>query len=397
VNDRKQLMASVRTVVVKLGTNVLTRASGEMALGEIHAIIEDLADLQRADYRVLLVSSGAVSMGVNGLKHDGVTAFLTDKQAYAAVGQIRLMAIYQQAFANFNVPTGQILLTEDDFKSRTRYLNLRNTMNRLLDFGVLPIINENDSVSTSEIEESRPSCPDLPVFGDNDVLSALVASKLGADLLLLLTDVDGLYPDGPPPSSGVGSGADDKEAPRPLSLVDEITPEIEAMARAGSRRGRGGMASKLRAVQVAVQSGSPAVIASGHRVGTIPDVLSGADVGTLFLPRRRLASRKRWIAFASTVSGRIVVNQGAYDALTHRGKSLLFAGVVRLEGEFGRGDVVSIVDPAGKEFARGIANYNSEEARPLAGKRSDEITELVGHNYEELIHRDNLVVRDSST
>jgi glutamate 5-kinase len=297
-------------------------------------------------------------------------------------------------------------LTEGDFTSRARYLNLRNTMSRLLELGVLPVINENDTISTSEIEEgpdrgsrrnsgsaggstSNPARP--PVFGDNDMLSALVASKLGSDLLLILSDVSGLYPVSPDEAA---SGRDLDASGRPLSVVPAITPEIEAMAGKGNSRGRGGMASKLEAVRIAVQSGVLAVIASGTQPGTIRRVLDGEDVGTLFLPRKRLSSRKLWIAFASPVAGKVKVNAGAREALLIKRSSLLFAGVLDVDGAFERGDVVSIVDEEGREFARGIVNYGSGEARPLLGKRSAEIAASAGRNYAELITRDNIAERE---
>lgn len=389
--DRKSTVAGVQTVVVKVGTNVVTRPNGEIALGRIHSIMEDLVDLHRAGLKVILVTSGAISMGMHRLELSERPEYLRDKQACAAVGQIRLMTIYQQAFGSFNIATGQILLTEDDFSSRPRYLNLRNTMSRLLELRVLPIVNENDSISTSEIEEPLPEeSGRFPVFGDNDVLSALVASKLGADLLLLLTDVDGLYPVGAPSVRG----NEESRRVRPLSVVKEITSAIEEMAGEGSPRGRGGMATKLQAIKIAVRSGTPAVIANGVVPHNVRRVLAGEDVGTLFLPQRRLTSRKRWIAFASAPSGRVQVNTGAQEALSRRRSSLLFAGVTAVEGDFRRGDVLSITNDEGKEFARGIANFDAESARPLLGKRSAEIATLAGHNFAEFITRDNIVVVD---
>ena len=290
---RGDALEDVRTVVVKVGTNVLSRPDGDMALGRIHGLIENLADLRRRGIKVILVSSGAISMGMNRLEYDKRPTSLQDKQACAAIGQIQLMAVYQQGFDRYQLPTAQLLLTEDDFASRTRYLNLRNTMFRLLEMGVLPIVNENDSISTSEIEE--PGAGKGAVFGDNDELSALVASKLDADLLLLLTDVNGLYSSSPNP----GNGEDEK----PLSIVREITDEITAMAEDNrDERSRGGMTSKLQAITIAVQSGIPAVIANGLTADVVRDVLAGEDAGTLFLPGKRLKSRKRWIAYASSTT-----------------------------------------------------------------------------------------------
>jgi len=382
-HERRELFRSVRSVVIKVGTNVLARDSGGMALGRIHTIIDEIVDLVRAGYRAILVTSGAVSMGMHGLRRDERPPLLKEKQAYAAVGQIRLMSVYQQAFASAGIPVGQLLLTEDDFTQRERYLNLRNTINELLELGVIPIVNENDPVSTVEIEESAPRGAS-GVFGDNDKLSALVASKLGADLLLILTDVDGLYANGPPRPG--------EERP-PLRVVPEINVAIQSMAGTGGARGRGGMATKLEAIKVAVQSGSLAVVANGRRGGTIRDVLAGSDVGTLFLPQRRLHSKKRWIAFASTTAGSVTANAGAVEAISHRNKSLLFAGVTAINAPFRKGDVIAIVGENGAEVARGIANMDSSEAQPLLGKRSEEIVEISGRNYVELVHRDNLVVR----
>jgi glutamate 5-kinase len=386
--DRRAHLQGVRRIVVKVGTNVLTRETGEMGLGRIHTLIEDLVDVRRRDLQVILVSSGAISMGMERLQITTRPQNLPDKQACAAVGQIRLMSVYEQAFNRFGIPMAQILLTEEDFANRVRYLNLRNTIRRLLELGVMPVINENDTVSTSEIENRVLGGLDSSVFGDNDRLSALVMSKLGADLLVLLSDVDGLYPWEADAQGGSPA------APQPLSVVRRITPEIEAMSREGNGRGRGGMLSKLRSIKVALEGGGLAVIANGTRSGILQQVLAGEEVGTLFLPRRKITSRKRWIAHASATRGKVLVNQGARDALVRRQSSLLFAGVTGLEAEFRRGDVVSVVLEGDREFARGIVNYSAEDARPLLGKRSSEVLEVPGMDYEELIHRDNIVLVD---
>lgn len=381
-NERSAALAEVRTVVVKVGTNVLSRSDGDMALGRIHGLIENLADLNRRGIKVILVSSGAISMGMKCLEFENRPSSLRDKQACAAIGQIQLMSVYQQGFDRYQIPTAQLLLTEDDFASRTRYLNLRNTLFRLLELGVLPIVNENDSISTSEIEE--PGDAKSSIFGDNDELSALVASKLDADLLMLLTDVDGLYPRTP-------GGAGEKDL-APLSIVREITSEITAMAGDSSdRRGRGGMASKLHSIGIAVQSGIPAVITNGLKPDVVRDILAGADVGTLFLPGKRLKSKKHWIAYASSTAGNAEVNPGAKQALVERGSSLLFKGVVSVGGDFRRGDVISIVDGGGEEIARGISNYDSPQASELLGKDSAEIAEA---DFPEFITRDNIAVME---
>ena len=379
---RADALADVRTVVVKVGTNVLSRPDGNMALGRIHGLIENLADLNRREIKVILVSSGAISMGMSRLEFDKRPTSLPDKQACAAIGQIQLMAVYQQGFDRYQIPTAQLLLTEEDFASRDRYLNLRNTMFRLLEMGVLPIVNENDSISTSEIEE--PSSDRGAIFGDNDQLSALVASKLDADLLLLLTDVDGLFPRSP--STGGETGG------TPLSIVGEITDEITSMADGnGDGPGRGGMASKLRALTIALQSGIPAVIANGLKPEVIGEVLGGRDVGTLFLPGKRIKSRKHWIAYASSAAGSVEVNPGAKKALVEQGSSLLFKGAVRIDGDFRRGDVLSIIDGEGVELARGISNYDSQETCELLGRDSNEIADA---DFPEFITRDNITLME---
>ena len=378
--ERGDALKDVRTVVVKVGTNVLSRPDGDMALGRIHGLIENLADLRRRGIKVILVSSGAISMGMNRLEFDKRPTSLQDKQACAAIGQIQLMAVYQQGFDRYQLPTAQLLLTEDDFASRTRYLNLRNTMFKLLEMGVLPIVNENDSISTSEIEE--PGTGKGAVFGDNDELSALVASKLDADLLLLLTDVNGLYASSPDPGNGE----------KPLSIVREITSEITAMAEdSRDERSRGGMGSKLQAITIAVQSGIPAIIVNGLTADVVRDALAGEDVGTLFLPGKRLKSRKHWIAYASSTTGLAEINPGAREALVERGSSLLFTGTVRIEGDFKRGDVISIIDDDGQEFARGISNYDSRQAEALLGKELDEIADA---DFPEFITRDNIALKE---
>jgi glutamate 5-kinase len=390
--DRRAHMKNVKRAVIKLGTNVLTRETGEMALGRIHALIEDIVDLHRRGLQVIVVSSGAISMGMDRLGLKKKPTFLPDKQACAAVGQIRLMSVYEQAFQRFGIATAQILLTEEDFASRVRYLNLRNTLGRLLELAVLPIVNENDTVSTSEIEVSAEGANQerKGVFGDNDRLSALVASKLGADLLVILSDVDGLYPPGAlerPAESGA-------EAPpaAPIPAIHEVTPEIEGMAKDASGRGRGGMISKLRSIKVALDGGTLAVIANGTRAGTLPAIFRGEDVGTIFLPRRRIPSRKRWLAHATAPAGRVIVNAGARKALVEGRSSLLLAGVIRVEGDFKRGDAVSIADDSGAELARGIVNYAAKDAQPFLGKRSAEIAEAAGKDYEELVTRDNIAL-----
>jgi glutamate 5-kinase len=372
-------LSESRRLVVKLGTNVIMRADGLPALGRLYGILESVASLIRDGRQVLLVSSGAIGLGAQQLRLGHKPELLAEKQACAAVGQGRLMALYQEGFARLGVVAAQVLLTEYDFSNRKRYLNLRATLDRLLELGVVPVINENDTVSTAELE-TRVGFRTEPVFGDNDKLSALVATGVAADTLLILSDVDGLY---------TGNPGRDPQA-RLVPLVTALTPEIEAFADGGSDRGRGGMASKLAAVKVATRAGTRVLIASGATPGVLDRVLAGEAIGTLFESSRTLRGRKRWIAHASQVSGRIRVNDGALAALQAGRASLLCAGVVALEGGFERDDVVAIADAQGRDFARGVAMLGRTEADPLLGPERPAGTGRL------LISRDTLVLLEES-
>jgi glutamate 5-kinase len=367
-----------RRVVVKLGSNLFFNDSGRVALERIFSFIEDVAAARLAGRQMIVVSSGAVALGANALNMKSATASLTQKQALAAVGQSRLMNLYEQGFAKHGLTPAQILLTEEDFSNRKRYLNLRHTLATLLDMGVIPIINENDTVSTSELEITDRSRS----FGDNDKLSALVMSKLEAQALVLLSDVDGMFMEDP------------RENPEAelIHEVHEITPDIESRAGGKSTRGRGGMSTKLQAARIAMNSGGMAVIANGLKPGIIARVLNGDQEGTLFIGKSEsLSGKRRWIAFASSVSGRIHINEGALDAITRRNASLLYAGVTQIENEFEDGDVVSIIGPDGQEVARGIVNYSSTDASKLIGKHSDDIARLAStKNYDAFITRNNI-------
>lgn len=358
------------------------RDDGGVALGRIYSLIESIANLQKAGKEVMLVSSGAVGLGAQRLMLNSKPKTLNLKQACAAIGQSRLMAIYEQGFEKLGLVTAQVLLTEDDFTNRRRYLNLRATLGKLIELGVVPIINENDTVSTLELE-TMDSGKRKPIFGDNDKLSALVMSKVDADLLIILSDVDGLYNANP---SRVTSA-------KLLSTVEEITPEIEQYAEGSGTRGRGGMKTKLEAARIATNSGGIALIASGRSPAVLERIFAGEEIGTVFLPAKTLSSKKRWIAYASLVSGTLRVNEGAERALIEQKASLLFAGITALEGEFERQDVVSICGCDGREIARGITNYSSEEAARLIGLHSDQIERIVKNkNYDALITRDNIVL-----
>ena len=371
-------VADSRRLVVKLGSNLFFNDNDVIALGRIFSFIEDIAAARVAGRQIIVVSSGAVALGADAVKIKSANASLAQKQALAAIGQSRLMNLYEQGFAKYGLTAAQILLTEEDFSSRKRYLNLRHTLTTLLDMGVIPIIYENDTVSTTELELTDRS----PSFGDNDKLSALVMSKLEATVLILLSDVDGLFTDNP------------RENPQAefIPEVQEITADVEALAGRKSTRGRGGMSTKLQAARIAMNSGGMAIIANGLKVGILGRVLSGEEEGTLFVGKAgSLSEKRRWIAFASSVSGRIYINEGAMDAITKKNASLLYAGITRIENDFEHGDVVSIIGPNGHEIARGIVNYSSADASKLIGKHSDDIARLAtSKNYDAFITRNNI-------
>lgn len=381
-SERSELIKRSRRIVVKLGTAVLMRDEGGIALSRFYSFVEGLAAIKRSGREVLLVTSGAVGLGVQKLGYSSKPKLLPQKQACAAVGQGRLMALYSDAFDRLGITAAQILLTEEDFSNRQRYLNLRSTISELVSMGAIPIFNENDTVSTAEIEPLRNSADFKVNFGDNDKLSALVASKIDADLLVILTDVDGLYTADP---------RSDEDA-RLISVVDHITPDIEALASGEkSKVGRGGMKTKLAAARVATQSGCATIIAGGKIPNVIDKIFAYEELGTIFLPHTMRSGKSKWIAFATTVKAAVVINKGAQDALTLRKASLLPAGVTEVRGNFDRGDVVSIVDEGGNEFARGIVNYSSTEAKKISGMHSDHIDEVVeSRNYDALITRDNI-------
>jgi len=370
-------LKDARRVVVKLGSNLFFDANGELALDRISSIIDDLAAARLAGTQIIAVSSGAVALGANILKMKSQSALLVQKQAFAAVGQSRLMNIYASGFGRFGLVPAQVLLTEEDFSNRKRYLNLRNTLMTLLEMGVIPIINENDTVATSELEVS-----DRASFSDNDKLSALVMSKLEAHLLILLSDVDGLYTENPHENPNAAH----------IQQVDAITPEIEALAGRKSSRGRGGMATKLQAAAIAMNSGGMAIIANGLKPGVLRRIFDGELEGTLFSGKADvLSGKRRWIAFASSVSGRVHINAGALEAVARKNASLLFPGITRIESNFEAGDVVAIISPEGTELARGIANYSSADAIKLIGKKSENIELLAStRNYDAFVTRDNI-------
>lgn len=376
--EARARVVAARRVVVKVGTNVVMRDDGAPALGRLYGLIESVAGERRKGREVVVVSSGAVGLGAQRLGLSGKPKTLAAKQACAAIGQGRLMSVWSEAFETLGVTAAQVLLTEDDFASRPRYLALRSTLEELISLGAVPVLNENDTVGTAELEDGAGK-----VFGDNDRLSALVAAKLGADLLVILSDVDGLFTANP---------ARSRDATR-IPVVPEVTAEIRALAEGAGSRGRGGMATKLAAAAIATASGALAVVASGRRPGVLEEVLSGADVGTLFLPERSLTGKRRWIAWAALPAGAIRVNDGARAALVSGKASLLPAGVVALEGEFEKGDVVRILDEAGVEVARGQVNWGRADAERLVGRRSGE-ARSGEPGYDALVTRNNVVLKD---
>jgi glutamate 5-kinase len=371
---RQEVLALAHTVVVKVGTNVLTREDGTLEPARVQRLADQLHRFRATGRKVALVSSGAIGAGVGRLGLPRRPTDLRHLQACAAVGQNFLMRAYENCLARHNIPTAQILLTASDFDNRARYLNARNTIVTLFEWGCLPIINENDTVSVAEIR-----------FGDNDHLAAMVTNLLQAPLLVILSVVDGLYERDP---------NTDPEA-RVLTTVATIDGSV--MEKAGSSRsalGSGGMRSKLRAARLATVAGESVILANGGRGDVLDAVLRSEPVGTLFLPHNRmLPAWKRWVGYTAQPRGRLVVDAGARRAVQAQGRSLLPIGVVQVTGTFHKGDVVALCDPEGVEFARGLTNYASATADRLRGLRSDQIREVVGSvPYEEIVHRDNLVV-----
>ena len=370
---------NAQRIVIKLGTNILRNEEGEVALSRIYSFIEDISKLIKSGKEVIIVTSGAVGLGKKKLnlettEGDGV------KQACAAVGQSRLMSFYENGFGVFDIPIAQILLTEDDFSLRHRYLSLRTTLNKLLEMGVVPIINQNDTVSTIELADRLAGIK--VSFSDNDKLSALVSSELDANLLILLSDIDGLYTSNP------------KENPDAelIKEVDEVTDEILALGTEASEGGRGGMKTKLEAAKLVTRSGGKVLIANGKVPYIISKIFDGEDFGTMFTPTdENLSGKKRWIGYATNVLGKIIVNEGAKEAILKQSKSLLPIGIMEIVNDFKQGEVVSICDESGLEFARGMVNYDSEECRRIAGGHSNNIVQTLGYkNYDAVITRDNI-------
>ncbi len=372
----RQTLSSARRIVVKVGSGVLADEAQELDRARIGRLVESLVRLLEKQYQVILVTSGAVAAGAPAMGLIRSPKTIPQKQACAAVGQNLLMALYEQLFSLRGHHTAQILLTQDDFRNRERYLNARNTLETLLSTRILPIVNENDTVVVEEIK-----------FGDNDNLSSQVAALVQADLLLILSTVEGFYE---PPVSGVS------EHPGIIPTVPRIddthfgyAQEVESP----SRFTTGGMRSKLIAIEKAAHFGIPSVLASGLNQGVIERVLAGEEEGTLFLPlEERLSARKHWILHSLAPMGSLSVDSGAVRAILEQGKSLLAIGITSVSGEFGSGNAVRVLEPGGKEIARGLSYYSSDEVEIIQGGKSDEIESRLGYiYYDEVIHRDNLV------
>ncbi|MBW4521507.1 MAG: glutamate 5-kinase [Scytolyngbya sp. HA4215-MV1] len=375
-------MIQPQTLVIKIGTSSLTQPSaGRLALSTIATLVETLCHLRRQGHRVVLVSSGAVGVGCARLGLTERPRSIAVKQAVAAVGQGRLMRIYDDFFTSLEQPIAQVLLTRDDLVQRSRYLNAYQTFQELLRLGVIPIVNENDTVAVDELR-----------FGDNDTLSALVASLLEADWLFLLTDVDRLY------------SADPRSHPdaQPIILVNQMDQlsklQINTTGR-GSGWGTGGMVTKIAAAQIATGAGVRTVITEGRAPDNLEKILQGESIGTQFAPQPRpLSARKRWIAHGLVPAGKIYLDEGAVQAIRKLGKSLLAAGILAVEGEFHHQNAVLVCDRDGHEIARGLVNYNSQELQQIRGHQSEEIARILGYvGAETVIHRDNLVVGGTGT
>lgn len=377
--DRKEFINAKR-IVFKFGTNVLRGDDGYVSLPRVFSFIEDLSRLARQGKEVIVVTSGAVGLGKKRLGLES-TEGVALKQACAAIGQGRLMSIYESGFDTYGLIASQILLTEDDFSLRKRYLSLRTTLNKLLELGVVPIINQNDTVSTVEVD---PQFEHMQVcFSDNDKLSALVTSELDADLLVILSDIEGLYDENPKinPNAKI------------IRKVHEVTDDILALGTDASAGGRGGMRTKLEAARMVTRFGGKVLIANGKIPYVIKKIFEGDELGTMFFPRKEgLSDKKRWIGYATNIIGKIVVNEGAKIALLAQ-KSLLPIGVCEVINEFKKGDVISILDEQHNEIARGIVNYNSDSCRKVIGCHSDNIMDILGFkNYDAIITRDNITL-----
>jgi glutamate 5-kinase len=370
--ERAELLKDVNRVVVKIGTSTLTYANGRINLSRIEKLVRQISDIHNSGVDVVVVSSGAIGAGMGMLNLKERPSTLPQKQAIAAVGQGALLYTWQKLFSEYGKTIGQVLLTNDDIANRVRFLNARNTFFALMDMGIIPIVNENDAVATDEIK-----------VGDNDTLSALVSSVIEADLLILLTDIDGLYDKDP----------NENEDAKLIKTVSRINKKIQnAASGAGSKFGTGGMATKISAGKIAVASGTNMIIAPGHKEKILNKIIDREDVGTLFLKKEKVNAKKHWIAYGSKQKGEVVIDEGAEKALrTH--KSLLPSGIKTYSGKFTKGSTLNIKNEKGESIGKGVTNYGSETLKQIVGVKTSEIEKILGHkDYDEIIHADNMLV-----
>ncbi|MFO1002995.1 MAG: glutamate 5-kinase [Planctomycetaceae bacterium] len=370
---RQEIFQACKTVIVKIGTNVLTTENDRLDLVRIQCIADQIHRIQETGRRVVLVSSGAVGAGIGILGLNRRPDSLPELQAAAAIGQPSLMRTWDDAMQRSGHRTAQLLLTGNDFRNRQRYLNVRNTIRTLFDFNVIPIVNENDTVSIKEI-----------AVGDNDQLASMLATLLPEPLLVILSGIAGLY-DGPPSNT----------ASKVVPLVEKPDESLlKLVAAEQSTRGRGGMGSKLKAILAATGMGETVILASGRSDTVLDDIRNGVSTGTLFLAKgEAVPSWKRWIGFGAPPAGVLVLDEGATKAVRESGRSLLAVGITDVQGEFESGSLVGLRTKDGTDIARGLANYSSDEIRRIQGRRSDQIAAALGHvPYGEVIHRDNLAL-----
>lgn len=372
---RQEIAAETDLLVVKVGTRVLTHSDGRLNEDKIAELAEEINGICETGRRVVLVSSGAVGAGMSLLGMSQRPSDLAKLQAVAAIGQTKLIQTYDRTFRKHGRHAAQVLLTAEDIHDRTRYLNVRNTLFSLLEFGAVPIINENDTVAVDEL---------MTTFGDNDRLAALVTTLLRAPLLVILSDVEGLY-----------NGNPDQAESQVMPTVSAVNDSIrEMVCDKKSGLSKGGMASKLEAARIVASAGENVIIASGRQPGILRRILAGESVGTLLMAEgKSISPRKRWIGFSARPQGKLLLDAGAVKAIHVGGRSLLAIGIHGLEGKFAKGDVVALCDNQGREIARGLTNYSASEVLLIKGLNSGRIAEVLGHcPYEEVVHRNNLML-----
>jgi len=373
-STRKNIVSRAKRVVIKLGSYVLTTPSFKLDRKVFSDVIKSIAEARKKNIESVLVSSGAIASAMGTLGLNERPKLISQEQAVAAIGQIGLMGLYSRLLGKYDIQAAQILLTHSDLRNRERFLNARHTLNSVLEYGAVPIINEND---TTVVEEIR--------FGDNDYLSSLVTNLVQADLLIILTDIDGFYNKDPKKFGDA----------KFISLIENIDSSIEKLAMGTkSKIGRGGMATKIKAAKTAAHFGVPTIIANGKTKGSLSEILKGKEVGTLILPKQnKLTSRKHWIAFTLKPQGKINVDDGAKSAIVDKARSLLPSGITSVIGDFASGEPVSCCDKKGAEFARGLSAYSSEDIEKIKGVKTSEIKKILGHNrHPEIINRDDMVI-----